>query len=50
MNLQEVVDKAAVAPEEDPFTQMYAEQTFVDDIHGGIVDKKLATEARRLEI
>ena len=29
---------------------MYAEKHFVDDVHGGLMDKKLATAARRLEI
>ena len=29
---------------------MYDEQDFMDDVHGGLLDKKLATEARRVEI
>ena len=50
MNLQEIVEKSAVAPEESPLDKLYDGQEFMDDIHGGVLDKKLATAARQLEI
>ncbi len=50
MTLQENVERQAVAPEEDPFELLYTDQEFMDDVHGGTLDKKLAVHARRVEI
>ena len=50
MNLQKVIEEQVVAPEEDPFARIYEEREFFDDVHGGLMDKELATAARRMEI
>ena len=50
MNLQEVIEEQVVAPEEDPFARIYEDRDFFDDVHGGLMDKDLATAARKMEI
>ena len=50
MKLQEIIEAKAVAPEEDPFAELYDGKSFMDDVHGGELDKAMAIKARRVEI
>ena len=49
MQVQEKIE-AATPPEEDPLAALYEGADFFDDVTGAPLNKKLATEARRLEI
>ncbi len=50
MNIQEIVNRALEPPDEERFNELYRDCDFYDDVHGGELDKGLATAARRTEI
>ena len=50
MKLQEIIEAKAVAPEEDHFSDIYDGMSFMDDVHGGELDRAMAIKARRVEI
>ena len=49
MNIQAKMEEMN-PPEEDPMAHLYTDMDFVDDVSGQMLDKSMATKARRLEI